>query len=87
VVSRLGEVGSKPAPADQEARERDERGVGLDRALVAGREPAEAVQQREGLLDRPAVAAEAGAVGGTAPGDPDPDAAAADGAALGTWPS
>ena len=65
----------EPSEADEAAAEREHRFVHLGAAFVADEQPLELVQVREGALDDPANAAEAGAVVGAAASDHRPDPA------------
>ena len=66
---------AESAEADQAAAEREHRFVHLGAALVADEQALELVQVREGALDDPPNAAEAGAVLGAAASDHRPDPA------------
>jgi hypothetical protein len=66
------------AIADQRAGQLEQAEVDVAAALVAGAQSLEGVQPGEAALDDPAVAAQAGAVGDAAAGDPRSDPALAE---------
>src|SRR5512143_4304125 len=74
---------SELAVADQGAGQLEQGEVAVGAVCVAGAEPLESVQPGEATLDHPALAAQPGAVGSPAAGDPRRDATAAELAAVG----